>query len=156
MKKIITGLLAVILSVAFLAINVYAGSFTHTFATRGNTSSQTSKQLMTGKICRLSTNFLSVTIDPHTPQRTVSYKFQYYTPGFLGIYTMVDEYQIYSETEANGQDLQVTYYYNFPEISFVDNSYGENDKAYIKGFATGANASFYFQVSNAHFTFANN
>ncbi len=150
--------IAIMLFLVSLILSATAFAFTETFSSRGNAAYETAKYPMTGKICRMYNNKVKVEIDRNTPNRNISYKMQYWTPGFLGMSGIADEITIIDNKSLGNSSSNYVSYLSFPTgtRTFVDSTYGANDKASIRAFATGASSAYNFTIIDAKFEFSDN
>lgn len=162
-RKVLYGVIVSVFLLCVLSMSVMgttamrSSTFTHTFSTRGDAISNSNTHLITGKICRMATNYITVRMDANTAARNIKYTIQYRTSGFMGIMGVADSEVILNRQLGNSGSQSLLESYSIGLRSFVDASFdGVTDVASMRGFATGADDKYHFEIVRAMFTFANN
>ena len=162
-RKVLYGVIVSVFLLCVLSMSVMgatamrSSTFTHTFSTRGNAKSNSESHLITGKICRMATNYITVRMDANTAARNIKYTIQYRIPGPLGIMRIADSEVILNRQLGNPRNQSFLESYSIGQKAFVYASFdGVTDVASMRGFATGADEKYHFEIVRAMFTFANN
>lgn len=160
-RKVLYGVIVSVFLLCVLSMSVMgatamrSSTFTHTFSTRGNARSNSSEHVITGKICRMALNFITVRMDANTPIRNVKYIIEYRTTGLLGIMGVADYEIVLDEDLGNSSSQSMAESYSMGQRAFVDASYDGDDVASMRGYAEGADNHYYFEIVRAMFTFSN-
>lgn len=162
-RKVLYGVIVSVFLLCVLSMSVMgatamrSSTFTHTFSTRANAKSNSDLHLITGKICRMATNYITVRMDANTAARNIKYTIQYRIPGPLGIMRIADSEVILNRQLGNPRNQSFLESYSIGQKAFVYASFdGVTDMASMRGFATGADDNYHFEIVRAMFTFANN
>ena len=105
----------------------------------------------------MATNYITVRMDANTAARNIKYTIQYRIPGPLGITRIADSEVILNRQLGNPRNQSFLESYSIGQKAFVYASFdGVTDVASMRGFATGADEKYHFEIVRAMFTFANN